>query len=354
MHKEFKFPSLSACGMSDDDIRYFSVGRDDEYREVLNDLIRKNHNVLIYGERGIGKTFLIRSLYEKIVEAEKDILPIFINLAGLRSYSPADNAASFPRAILLQICSVIWSNYLGNSYLDLRDSISDSGQEITLKSKPEKTVQRLYRHLMSFERKAQNEFVNSVGFSALAKGEKSEKTTASLTQSDILPFEFVEFVNELKENVLPYINKQRIILICDEANMLPQYEQKELLERYVEIFTEKRVQFIFVAGYLPWQDIPSIPSCFETSVGLKGLCSEEVTELLYKCITSSDYSFENSGALKIFEIFNGHPRLSINAFERASIECLNQNAKLISKNLVIRACQELEQRLEREKAQYHA
>ena len=302
-------------------------------------MIARNHNVLLYGERGSGKTFLLKLIDEEIKVKNSQIFACFVNIASLRAYEPGDEISSFPRAVLLQLCSSLWTNLLGKSYLDLRDHLHDTGREIAIKMKDEKIIQRIYTQLMKKHGVGGYKFTNSIGVSAGVKGSKKEEKEFQSHHSEILPFEFAEFANEIISNVLIPNNKKRIIILCDEANHMPLFKQEEILERYFDLFGSKKLQFLFVAGLVPWDNKPFLPSCFETRLELLGFPEKaDLINLIEKYGPIEIFTGEAIDLL--FEAYKGHPRDSLEACGRAfdlSKELVQDN---IEASLMFRAIKE--------------
>lgn len=327
------------------------VNRDNELSLCSQSIIRLGHNVLVYGERGIGKTFLVRKLHKIISDENPEIFPIFINLSGLHAYAE-DAASAFPRAILIQLCSAIWTKIFNKEYLSLREDLSEKGFEVNIKSKAEKTVHRIYKHLMLTSRKTTYEWSNVVGFSAGAKGEKSEKGVAESEPLKILPFEFLEFAEELYESVLLPNGKTRVVALCDEANVLPQFEQENILERYLSLFAVRQIQFLFVAGFYPWDQIPSLPRCFETFLELKGLCEKDTHALLVHTAQALKVSVPLEASRIFHTQFKGNPRLILMAFSEAAPWNGDKSPIELTTIVTLKACSRVEQHRESIKESY--
>ncbi len=330
-------------------LREICVDRAEELNKLQHAIVDKRHNVLLYGERGVGKTFLIRLLEQEIRDLDGEVFPALINLASLSAYGNEDEVASFPRAVLLQFCKVLWTDLLKMSYLDLRERLDETGKELTLRREAERIVQRVYTFLMTFHKRARTEFLHSVGFSAAAKGEIREKTTSDRQQSDVLPFEFAEFAAELIDKVLKPKGKNRVVIICDDANLMPLYKQEAILERYLELFSFKRVQFLFVAGHMSWERKTYIPSCFETRQELKGFPKKEhIYEMIQKANDSS-VVFSPEAVDLLYELLKGHPLYTIDACGWAYQYAERQGKVNIDAALMNRVCVEREER----RKQYH-
>ena len=167
------FYMLNLAAESMATIHEFRVDRETELSLCRNAILERHHNILLYGERGIGKTFLIRLLEDELKE-QNDVFCIRIQLSALYAYGRDNEATSFSRAILLQLCAEIWRRVLKKPYLELRERLEESGQEVTIRNDAERVVQEVYTHLMFSLKKARFDIQNMVGFSAGAKGEKKK------------------------------------------------------------------------------------------------------------------------------------------------------------------------------------
>jgi histone H3/H4 len=311
----FQF-SAPVC-LSIAELKAMRVDRADELLLCHHAIAMNRHNVLLYGERGVGKSFLVRLLQQEIEDRSPELFAASVNIAGLSEYGNRDELASFSRAVLLQLCRILWTDLIRGSYLDLRERLDETGREITLRGKPELTIQRVYSQLMFAQRQLRIQHLNSIGFSAGAKGERSEKATFDRQQSDILPFEFAEFAGELIAEVLEPRGKSRLILICDEANRLPLHKQEDLLERYLELFGSKQVQFLFVAGLAPWEKTRNLPLCFETRVELKGFSGMAHTQELIEKAAGTSVKFSAEAIRLLHRVFKGHQRYTLDACRHA-------------------------------------
>jgi Cdc6-like AAA superfamily ATPase len=310
-------------------------------------LTNNSQNVLLYGSRGIGKTFLVRLLFEKLKSSESSVFPVVVNLSGLVCYGRDDITASFSRAVLLQVCCEVWTRLLGKRYLDLRERLDETGNEISFRTEAERTVQRIYSLLMTSQRTARKKQYESFGVTAAIKGEKGDEAEFSRQQSDVLPFEFAEFIDELNKYVLGREKKKRFVIICDEANKMPLFEQEQILERYIELFNTKQVLFLFVAGLRKWEEFVELPDCFELYVHLKGFPTlKHIRELIRK--SKSSIPFEDDGVDFLFEEYVGHPRETINACSEAYDWAQARELATISRKLIIQVCS----RIKYEKSEY--
>lgn len=342
------FQLLNAAAHSIEEIRSLRVDREREFSQTLEALVKRSHNVLLYGRRGAGKTFLVRLLDDEIRRTESNVFPCIVNLASLAGYDNNDEVSAFPRAVLLQLCAAMWTQLLEKPYLDLRDRLTETGQELTFRGTDERTIQNVYKHLVLQQLISKSSLSNTAGISLVAKGEKSEAASLEAKHAPILPFEFAEFVAQLIKAVLIPRGKARIIVLCDESNHIKLCQQEQILSRYLELFSAKRVQFVFVAGIGPWNEQEYVPSCFETTLKLEGFQERShVQSLISAALTKAQrpqITFAPETVDVLFESFAGHPRRTVLACQKAYDLALDSTLSIVDLRLMLRVCRQVEER----------
>lgn len=91
------FSSVNALMLSSEEIMTLLVNRIDELGTAKS-AIRNYNNVLLYGIRGVGETFLVRLLTKHLSEEFPEIFPVYVNTAGLVMYNPVDEVAAFSKS----------------------------------------------------------------------------------------------------------------------------------------------------------------------------------------------------------------------------------------------------------------
>jgi len=321
------FPHDAVAGVHN---KLICVGRSDEIGICVDALVERTHNVLLYGDRGVGKSFFVRRmLVDELRRSDPSALVISLRVTDLAAYSPTDLSAAFTRAILMALCTHIWTELIGKSYIDLRESLGHSGKELSASPTHEKLVQRIYRQLMISESSARFERSSSIGLSAGIVGNTDERRERSVKQSDLLPFEFFEFLAELKESVLTKFKKKRVVVLCDEANVLTHGQQIDLLERHLQLFADGRVQFLFVVGLVPNDRKLNLPESFESRLHLEGLPASEISSLLQRIEVAPSVSFPQPAVNKMCEALRRNTRLVLQAAEEVEKLCIqNGNSEV--------------------------
>lgn len=342
---------LNAAAQTIEELRAARIDREEEFGKAYSALAKNVQNVLLYGTRGAGKTFLIRLIEDELCRREPQIFTCAVNLASLASYRPgADDIDAFPKAVLLQLCTALWTRLIDKSYLQLKDHLSYSGHELRVMPREESTIQAVYAQLMKSDLVQRTSRTNTAGLNLVAKGELQEQFVHENKQSSILPFEFGEFVGQLITDVLHPRSKSKVVIICDEANHAKFYEQEQLLERYFELFSSRRVQFLFVAGHGPWQEKEYIPACFETTIELAGFRNPDHTKVLVEAdarrLTGGEVEFTQDALEVLVEAFAGHPRNSLDASQLAIDYVFSESSRKVTVKAMLKACRETEKKLQ--------
>jgi hypothetical protein len=318
--------------LAPEEFHHIRVDRESELAICTEALLDRSVNVFLWGARGVGKSFLLRLVEEELDRAEP-VLTAQVNVTGLRGFGQSDFSEAFPAAVLLSLCNAAWKGILGRSYSELRATLDLSEGDIRRPNKLARTIEVIYTQVMAAQRKARYEHFNSVGFSAAAKGEKSETGSVEQLQPSILPFEFFEYCEELLAALVEH-GKSRIVALCDEANHLPLKEQQRLLGQYMEMFTSRRVQFLFVAGYRSDTDPPAPPEGFSCALELKGLREVDSVALLIKAAKILGWQAEESACVRVAERCGGNPRFLLSVLDRAYTDAKQVGAALDGDRLV--------------------
>lgn len=355
MNKPQPFSCLPTGSLGINLLKSMCVDRDDEIKQCIDALFGRSENILIHGSRGVGKTFLVRLLLEEIRTNFKNIVPVFVNLTGLFVYDHSEIVSAFPNAVLLEVCRTIWVDVLGKEYLALRNSLSETSDEIKFRKKGERTVVDIYRLLMTSARRMEASWEHSVGVSAVIKGDTKKSTHKGWSEINILPFEFFEFAEEIKKKILIPNAKERIIAICDEANKLPILQQANILERYLQLFAAREVQFVFVSSYNFGEKFGQVSLGFQKTLELRGFPEKRhVKELIDKQTTGTNISFSDSAIDVVWEAFEGHPYLTIDVSLSAYRQAYKDGLEKINARVMASACMQMLRRMEEERRMFES
>jgi hypothetical protein len=332
------FITRHAATMTREQLLGFRVDRDRELARCVELLFQGQSNVLMYGERGIGKTFLTHLVCEDLRSKHPDVLVSYLNLVGLGFYGRNEAAVgAFPNAVLLELCTTIWRTVLGLEYSALRSRIGSSPSSIKWESDAEACVGSMFLYLMSASRHYRFERENSIGAAALVKGEMVERSSHEYVALDLLPFEFFHLVDELCERVLRPKGKQQVIVICDEANHLPLREQSEIIGRYLELFAVRQIRFVVVVRPVVARRSLAALTTFE-ELELKGFPrQEDVAEMLNRYSIGSPITILDEAIEVVWETFEGRPLDTLLAAGKAHDEALIRGCTAITSPIMAKA-----------------
>lgn len=338
--------SLNTRSMPFSVVENIRVDRGSELDQCIERLVHRGENVFLWGVRGVGKTFLVR-LIEARLKTFPEILPVNVDVLGLPGFGRHDTASAFPEAVLLALCKTVWKELLDKPYSALRSRLDLREGEIRLESRLEQTIETIYQHAMASQRKARHEHNRSIGFAAGAKGELATTGWIEQEQPPILPFEFLEFTEEILA-ALASKEKTRVVALCDEANHLPSDQQLEILGRYIDLFASRRIQFLFVAGLQPWEGgAPIVPEGFDLVLELLGLQSGDAVQLLEKVLAQSEAELDSSNIGRALDNLGGNPRLLIEAAN--SVLSNSGDSRIVTARQLEAACAEVLAQLDQDR-----
>ena len=133
---------------------------------------------------------------------------------------------------------------------------------------------------------------------------------------------------------------RRFIILCDEANQLPLFQQEDLLHRFLELFNSRNTQFVFIAGRASWEDKFFLPSCFETSFELRGFSKRDhIVALLAQA--NSQIGFDDAAIDILWREFCGRPRETVECCGDCYEEAVRSGAAFVSANLAQFFCEKI-------------
>ncbi len=329
--------------LSEEEVRQLRIDRDAELNSTVDRLINRGHNVLIYGTRGVGKSFFLRLLGQALAPTKSLAVIQFT----IRSASPEwEDEEKFANDVLMAVCYHSWKEILGHDYLDLRESIGQSDRKLKVRSNSEKAVERVYSLLMNLAHEVRRRAFSEFGASVALKGTVSDEVTKSSRTPDLLPFECFELCEYLLDKVYRPKGYDRLVILCDEANMLPTLTQEAILVRFFQGFRQHRVQFVFVAGVTATRKALKVPfkSVFETAFELKPFSSiSDTKDFVLKHAGDVSSMIDDQCIELVHEYIGGHPRAVLELFRMAHTAVMEANHKMISPLYIMRAIREYEQ-----------
>lgn len=284
------------------------VDRDSEVRLFSDLLATSMQNVYVHGPRGVGKTFLTRLVYAELLKTQPSVFPFFLNATEFALYGSRGTGEAFPAVVLLQLISAIWGNLLHHPYSDLVGSAEIQKRAVSVEDPVHKHLRRLFVQLRYPDYAVTQQNSAEFSVSAIAQGGLGENLATERRSVGILPYEFMEYLDELNSAVLPELGVTKLVCIVDEANMMPAQWQEELLSRHVDIFTDRGMQFMVVASLQP-ESVPgdSLRS-FDQLVELAGLGVDDVCDLLDLQLNGCGHRFSTCGISLLHAETCGNPR----------------------------------------------
>lgn len=315
-HDYIKVPSIANM-LTDEQINDIRVDRVDELNQSIHLLTKVSENVLITGDRGQGKTFLSRLIYNQIIAEHPSILPVRIDLTALHFSLDPLYLQMFPILILDQLCKTVWVNLFNKEYSKLI-SIHDELEGIKLfKKKSEKKIIEIYNILRKEEVKLMNDLHSSLGASIGVKGEIKTGERFEWKNRRLQNFEILELIKEIKNSIQKDFSKSRIVLICDEANKLTEEAQEIILNNYLDFLGSNQFNFLLIGSNYKNIKYNALRNNLFSVIELEGFQDIKYSiELIKKSFATSNIKIDNIVFENIYKKFNGHVRNTIDVFMR--------------------------------------
>ena len=195
------------------------TGRESQ-RAIVNSAILENgHNVLLYGTRGSGKTFFLRTQSHYMKQNDASIMAMFVP-ANLVDVSDARSTDMIFHEVLSQLFLDLWHRIYGRprSELLLLSSTSAGTLRKDLSSAQSKIVD-MYRllHATSISRTFRRE--STIGASAIAKAEYHSDDSRQLERSGLLSVEIGAILLDFSD-LATEAGVTRIVVLLDEVEAL--------------------------------------------------------------------------------------------------------------------------------------
>ncbi len=325
-------------------IREVRVNRENDLNNCIETITDRFENLILFGERGIGKSFLIRLIELKLASEFPNFLSIYLNMTGLFSKEEDKtkfdriNINDFPRLILLEMCRTIWVDKFNKEYSELRSGLIEDTSIFSKTS--HKKIKSIYNFLMTSNREFHKSQVNEVGFSLAVKGGKKEEISHSWKENPIDSFEFFEYIKEFKKEILLKLGVNRILVICDESNHLSMSSQIELISKYGNLFSNHDIQMIFLSDKDKFENgnTKILADGFENIYHLEGFKEVKHLKELASKYLAEEFEISDEALEILFHIFKGNPRNSLNTLYFSSKALGAQPSKIIDAKTMSLAC----------------
>lgn len=327
-------PSLNALRADPDEIT-FRVDRSDELRMLRTALMHSGSNVFLNGPRGIGKTYLLRVFRHEVSALYKDVLivdfPVDVTFA---MHVHDSNAPLFALAFGLSLVSSVWRTVLQLQHADLVQQTQLESKHFHIQRQLQQAVVELRLATISTELQVEHEGSVSAGLTAIVKGDIQRKSKKTQKLKPSISIDYHAHLSEISERLDKEFGIKRIVVLCDEANRLPDIWQKELLEHHMDLFRDLGMNFVFVSGFSEGLNDGNVLDGYGVRLELKGLDRNALTELCEGISLANGLSIEPEVVTAIHNAFKGNPRFSVAVLNDAIYRCSLNASKSITTDLI--------------------
>jgi hypothetical protein len=308
--------SINANNLYKDEIKKMRVDRKEELDNIMHFMTIVRENIMLIGERGIGKTFLTRLCEIHIEENMPHVFPVRIDL------TTAATLINLPSIIIEQLCKETWIKLCKKDYSTLLEMSKNDNYSNILKKKGERRLIDIYRIIEKEQQKYKIELKSkieaSLGITSLGiKGESGDGEVLEWQKKPLRNFELLELIREIKENILSEYSKRQIIFICDEANKLREEEQYKILTEYLDFFGTNQFNFLLVLSDFKNILVEANKINMFVIQEIKGFSKVDYTK---EIIEKSFYNIENTRIddsiySYLHDSFDGNIRLILDTFD---------------------------------------
>jgi len=286
------------------------VDREKELGQTLDWITLAPGNLIITGDRGIGKTSLA---WKAILDAQDHIKSTLIVSETVYPFF-RDGFDTFLSELGKQITVMIWQRVTGKSFSEIFSEALDFDEK-KIEAKDTRALRRIYNLLSASQLTAKTSKMSQIGGNLVIKAETQEGLEKGMSRTAITNFEFLAIVDELKE-IASRHGYTRIVVIADEFNYLHPSQQGDFVRTFFQILNAHSIVFGLIGVDIdPWS-IPGFNQCVHTFIPLGPFDSVQhvhnlVTAGLRACDDPKLTEFLSSDAIctEIFEDSKGKPRL---------------------------------------------
>ncbi|MEW6619582.1 MAG: hypothetical protein AB1422_09680 [bacterium] len=290
------------------------VDREKELRQTIDWLMSGTGNLIITGERGIGKTSLAWKTIADTEEKTKDTLIIRETVYQFHG----EGFGTFLSELGKQITVSIWQLISGKSFSELFSGSLDFEKK-KIESKNIKALRRIYNILSASQLSSKATEMGKIGGKLFIEAGLQEGLEKGMTRMAITNFEFLAIIDELKE-IASRHGYSRIVVIADEFNYLHFSEQSDFVRTYFQILNSRNILFGLIGFNIdPWS-VPGLSQCVETYIPLGPFeSSDHVRQLVSVGLPQAEnadirnFLISEDVSQQIFTESKGNPRL-IQAF----------------------------------------
>ena len=248
------------------------VNRKDELRLCIESIITGDKAILI-GERGVGKSALVKRIEYEVRNNFENILPIYIQFSPINF--GRNSHIGYVYHLLISLIQYIWTNILGNKLTALYDDTITFPNELTEQVQKIHKLTRMAAQNVTILR--QKEF--EAEFFVKGNMQKSQEYVDNF--NPLSNQEMIGLFSELCDDLIKHSGIRSLAFLCDEANLLDESQQLEIERDLSNIFPMLSCSFLYVAS------ISTInghcnphTGCFEQVICVEGFKSVEHSKRL--------------------------------------------------------------------------
>ena len=248
------------------------IDRENELQLCVNSMLTGEKAILI-GERGVGKTALVRSVQRHLIENYESVLPIYI------SFSPVcfdqNTKTGYVYHLLISLIHYIWTNTLGYKLTDLYDDNLPFQNELTTQVQKMHRLARITNHnyIVQQQKELEAQF--------FIKGNAQQSHEHEYNFNPLSVQELIGLFCECCNDLIDYTAVKTIAFLCDEANLLNDRQQLEIERELSNIFPMLSCSFLYVASTSTTTEYRNPHTeFFDEVIHLKGFYSVEHSKRL--------------------------------------------------------------------------
>lgn len=215
------------------------VNRKDELHLCIESIITGDKAILI-GERGVGKSALVKRVEYELRTNFDRVLPIYIQFSPVNF--GRNSQIGYVYHLLISLIQYIWTNILGNKLTALYDDNIALPNELTDQVRKIHKLTRIAAQNVTILR--QKEF--EAEFFVKGNMQKSQECLDNL--NPLSNQEMIGLFRELCDDLINYSGVELLAFLCDEANLLNESQQLEIEQDLSNIFPMLSCSFLYVAS----------------------------------------------------------------------------------------------------------
>jgi hypothetical protein len=240
-----------------------------------------------------------------------------VDLAVVQVAQSHGDSSAFPLAFLYSLLAAAWSHVTGMPHISLALRDQSKTRSEAISGKLDELILQIRRQVFLRESESAYQRGSIIGGSAIIKGELAEEWHTKATLSAGHDAEVRHYIADLKKAISDSLKCERIVALCDEANLLPEEWQKKLIGGHIRELSDLGIQFVFVAGYIEQLKPVNLPEYFDSFMELKGIPKREFREFLGKHFQGEIEKLSMSALNTIYTFTNGNPRISLEVVAQA-------------------------------------